>query len=407
VVSQKAVPLSGQRTFAGASASWRSHGEDLGGVSSLHPSIILRKKRAMNPNVSLRPGRRGFTLIELLVVIAIIAVLIALLLPAVQAAREAARRAQCVNNLKQMGLAIANYESSNGAYPMGVLQATPADGCATYWGFTWADYIWPYMEQGTLANSMNFTRPYNSVRNIFTAFNTKINSFICPSDTPNSPPPSNDITSPQTSYAGVEGLTDVTSFTWGVATGQPNQNRCGAIDSEGVFGKANMSMSIASVTDGTSNTAYVGEQSQFFNEPGGSNFNFNYVGGTFGGPPWSSATPTWTGDIRPVGIISMCPKLNSPANTGIPPMVGATAAVTASNIFGTTLYSFGNPPTFATDPTATNSLGQYGFRSHHPGGGNFLFGDGSVKFIKNTTNITVYRALGTINLGEIISSDGY
>jgi prepilin-type N-terminal cleavage/methylation domain-containing protein/prepilin-type processing-associated H-X9-DG protein len=360
----------------------------------------------MNPNESLRPARRGFTLIELLVVIAIIAVLIALLLPAVQAAREAARRAQCVNNLKQMGLAIANYESSNGAYPMGVLQASPSSNCS-YWGFTWADYIWPYMEQNQLANSMNFAGSYASVRNGFTAFNTKINSFICPSDTPNSPPPSTDITSPQTSYAGVEGLTDVTSFTWGVATGQPNQDRCGAIDSEGVFGKANKSLTVAYVTDGTSNTAYVGEQSQFFNEPQGSNFNFNYVGATFAGPPWSAATPTWTGDIRPVGLVSMCPKLNSPANTGIPPLVGASAVVGRTLIFGTTLYSFGNAPTFATDPVSTNSLGQYSFRSHHAGGGNFLFGDGSVKFIKNTTNITVYRALGTVSLGEIVSSDGY
>jgi prepilin-type N-terminal cleavage/methylation domain-containing protein/prepilin-type processing-associated H-X9-DG protein len=357
----------------------------------------------MNPNASLRPGRRGFTLIELLVVIAIIAVLIALLLPAVQAAREAARRAQCVNNLKQMGLAIANYESSNGSYPIGTMGSATGDGCATYWGFTWADYVWPYMEQSSLANSLNFSRPYNSVRNVFTAFNTKINSFVCPSDSPNGPTPPGDIMSPQTSYAGVEGLTDILLFTWNAPT---NASRCGAIDSEGVFGKKNMSLNIAAVTDGTSNTVFVGEQSQFLNEPGGSNFNFNYVGGCFAGPPWSGS-PFWPNDARNTGLLSMVPKLNSPANTGFPPMVGAFTAFVAAGPFGSTQYSFGNPPGFANDPTSLNSLGQWGFRSRHPGGANFLFGDGSVKYIKNTTNTTVYRALGTVNMGEIVSSDGY
>src|SRR5881227_1150297 len=90
--------------------------------------------------------RRGFTLIELLVVIAIIAVLIALLLPAVQAAREAARRSQCVNNLKQIGLGVMNYESSIGCFPPG------EKGCC--WG-TWNVFILPYIEQSALYNSWN------------------------------------------------------------------------------------------------------------------------------------------------------------------------------------------------------------------------------------------------------------
>ena len=93
-----------------------------------------------------RTSRRGFTLIELLVVIAIIAVLIALLLPAVQAAREAARRAQCVNNMKQIGLAMHNYESSNGCFPPG------EKGCC--WG-TWNVFILPYVEQSALFNAWN------------------------------------------------------------------------------------------------------------------------------------------------------------------------------------------------------------------------------------------------------------
>src|SRR4051794_91442 len=122
--------------------------------------------------------RPGFTLIELLVVIAIIAVLIALLLPAVQAAREAARRAQCVNNLKQIGIAIHNYESSVGSFPPGQLL-----GSANY-DISAQTFLLNYMEQGNIYNAMNFMyQPVNpSNRMNATVFNAKINSFLCPSD---------------------------------------------------------------------------------------------------------------------------------------------------------------------------------------------------------------------------------
>jgi prepilin-type N-terminal cleavage/methylation domain-containing protein/prepilin-type processing-associated H-X9-DG protein len=346
---------------------------------------------------------RGFTLIELLVVIAIIAVLIALLLPAVQAAREAARRASCVNNLKQMGLAIANYESVNGAYPMGTFRQSPNFGqnCGVSYFYTWSDYIWPFMEQNQLAQSMNFTAPYNSVRQ-FTAFGSKVQAYVCPSDTPNTPSPAGSILSTQVSYAGVEGLTDTMLYWWGYpAPGNPNQDRCGVIDSEGVFGQAGKSLTIAAVTDGTSNTAYVGEWSRFPNEPGGSVMNFGYMGGAWFGSRVFGGTDPWTNDAIPMGIQSMVPKLNSPAN-----LTNASGAMGAGGgPFGTTQYSFGNAPGWISDPTCTNNLGQFGFRSFHPGGANFLFGDGSVKFVKNTINLTTYRAIATISLGEIVSSD--
>src|SRR4051794_5089251 len=106
-----------------------------------------------------RPAHRAFTLIELLVVIAIIAVLIALLLPAVQSAREAARRAQCVNNLKQIGLAIANYESTYGSYPVSTPHfaetRAPAIGMDPS-GMSWMVGILPYVEQSPLFNAMNY-----------------------------------------------------------------------------------------------------------------------------------------------------------------------------------------------------------------------------------------------------------
>ena len=132
----------------------------------------------------------GFTLIELLVVIAIIAVLISLLLPAVQSAREAARRAQCVNNMKQIGLAIHNYHSSTNTFPMEIDVWGPVDGLASMWG-SWSpqSFMLPYMEQSPLYNSINFLLP--NQRDIAdgwpantTATNAVISSFLCPSSTP-------------------------------------------------------------------------------------------------------------------------------------------------------------------------------------------------------------------------------
>src|SRR3954463_14339787 len=116
--------------------------------------------------------RRAFTLIELLVVIAIIAVLIALLLPAVQAAREAARRAQCINNLKQLGLAMHNYHDSLGTFPIGATGVRSLASGGKYWDGspvgnarrTWAFMILPYLEQTTMANAINFSIIMNDIR---------------------------------------------------------------------------------------------------------------------------------------------------------------------------------------------------------------------------------------------------
>jgi prepilin-type N-terminal cleavage/methylation domain-containing protein/prepilin-type processing-associated H-X9-DG protein len=126
---------------------------------------------------------RGFTLIELLVVIAIIAVLIALLLPAVQAAREAARRAQCVNNLKQLALAAANYESSNGCLPSSALWGSPLDNksCSPRYGFGPFAYILPYMENGQVFNSINFSLSFYRPMNM-TIAGVGISTLWCPSD---------------------------------------------------------------------------------------------------------------------------------------------------------------------------------------------------------------------------------
>src|SRR5215207_9851883 len=121
---------------------------------------------------------RGFTLIELLVVIAIIAVLIALLLPAVQAAREAARRAQCVNNLKQIALALHNYHDTVGSLPPGAINNASYGG--TWWN--WIAFSLPYMEQAPLYNSINFSWGNFNVRNELTVSRAILRSYLCPTD---------------------------------------------------------------------------------------------------------------------------------------------------------------------------------------------------------------------------------
>src|SRR3954452_10831889 len=125
--------------------------------------------------------RRGFTLIELLVVIAIIAVLIALLLLAVQAAREAARRSQCVNNLRQIGLALHNYHSSQERFPSGGACNQGTENCTAWNGVSAQAMILPQMEQTAVFNAINFNLSATDAVNT-TARDTKINSFLCPSD---------------------------------------------------------------------------------------------------------------------------------------------------------------------------------------------------------------------------------
>ena len=134
--------------------------------------------------------RRAFTLIELLVVIAIIAVLIALLLPAVQAAREAARRAQCVNNLKQLGLAAQNYASSNNVFPPQTSWPTlsantnPTNTAGFSWGFTWYYALYPQMEQAQIFNAVNFSLGPMDFSQV-TAASAKVSSLLCPSESGN------------------------------------------------------------------------------------------------------------------------------------------------------------------------------------------------------------------------------
>jgi prepilin-type N-terminal cleavage/methylation domain-containing protein/prepilin-type processing-associated H-X9-DG protein len=358
-------------------------------------------------SVSSKRHRRGFTLIELLVVIAIIGVLIALLLPAVQAAREAARRAQCVNNLKQVGLGIANYESANVSYPVGVINNvnSPSQGqdCQTR-NQSMFSLILPYMEQTTIYNAINFSFPsfghapgawglgIDSGATQQTAFSNVVNSYLCPSDlrsASNAPSATSTNRYSNGSYSMVFGNYDVWHWYWGCPnTGSPTV--WGATDA--MFGY-DTAYKVADLTDGTSNTLAVGETCRFLVDP---DVVF---------PEWNAAA--WFGSAlgvtRPMAMASTVPKLNAPL---LIPEPGAD---------GTNFFAW-----FLNTTNPYHLQGQWGFRSRHPGGANFVFADGSVHFLKDSINFRgapnpqtgiptfgVYRALATRAGGEVLSADSY
>ena len=372
---------------------------------------------------------RGFTLIELLVVIAIIAVLIALLLPAVQSAREAARRAQCVNNLKQIGIAIHNYISANNTLPIGSVyerlnpvDCNPSKGIDPI-GWSLFEQILNYTEQQSIYNAINFNlAPGSSYSKDghrqnyygvdagaanYTAMSATVASFVCPTDTGFTPLTYSGTTAingyAQCSYAGMSGTYDIWDFLCNCPPGTGGACKGGVWpNNDGVFYN-DYAVRLESITDGTSNTIAVGESARFKNDP---DQNFNQ---------WNQAL-TFLSDYggntyRPEGMASSAPKINAPFQ----PNNGTT--------YNPHNWSF---PTgdvdswcFSNNGVYALMLGQFGFRSQHPGGANFLFADGSVHFLKETidmgnpvysstlANKGVYRNLSTRAGGEVISSDAY
>ena len=369
--------------------------------------------------------RKGFTLIELLVVIAIIAVLIALLLPAVQAAREAARRSQCVNNLKQLGLAMHNYHSSIGQFPPG--------GCVTVcgnnlWG-TWSAQamMLPYMEQTAVYNAINFACEISNngdgASMNATAVATKINTFLCPSssDTPatgqsqqwNVPNPMN---GRGWYYTGNNyWLSTGASVMWrsdSNASSQPN----------GLFGVGGSGFGLRDITDGSSNTIAAGEM-----RTGDYDDSKNSIQDIVGIATFSDWGATSRDLIAPTGnlpgggaflqkALNDCSQAYAAksGNFGTNGQRSWNGRSWAVGLYG---YSLGNvvvPPNsnypyceFWTDNLDWDAGGISGATSFHPGGGNSLFADGSVKFIKSTTAYATYWALGSRSQGEVVSADSY
>jgi prepilin-type N-terminal cleavage/methylation domain-containing protein/prepilin-type processing-associated H-X9-DG protein len=341
------------------------------------------------PRSSRRPF--GFTLIELLVVIAIIAVLIALLLPAVQAAREAARRAQCTNNMKQLGIALHNYHDVVGSFPTSFWRNTinnlqngtnqPVDNNNRH---SWFSMILPYVEQPAVYNAMNFQLAVGGTMTAIagvavpsvscgranaTAAMTAITLFQCPTD----PGPTfstyprvdqgvgpNSNSGPKLSYMGNLGDNHNDCPNWWLFPNLPysRNNGYGEYSTEtGIMCRSGGTTSIRDVTDGTSNTFAAGES-------------------LFETCDW------WT-----------WPNPN-----------GSTCGTSCPICYtGVTQHNQNS----ASPNDSYNWRVGFGFRSMHPGIVNFLFCDGSVRAIKCSISRVTYRALSTRNMGEVISSDSY
>ncbi len=292
------------------------------------------------------PG--GFTLIELLVVVAVIAILISLLLPAIQSAREIARRTQCVNNLYQLGTAIGNYESSNRVFPPGVVNETgPISNTPVGYHFGWAARILPFIERGTTYNQFNFHFSVYDARND-TAQQIAIGSFLCPS---------NGVRGAM-NYAGchndVESPIDA--------------------DDHGVF-FLNSRIGRDDLTDGPAFTILIGETADSMS-----------VGSWAVGTSATLRNTGW-GVNDGADPYARLAKLR-------PPNQGKSA------LAPTILMSM-----IESGELADEMVG--GYASRHPGGANFLFGDGAVRLLKNRISPEVLRSLGHRADGNLIDADAY
>lgn len=342
---------------------------------------LNRDGKRLKPIEARIAPRSGFTLIELLVVVSIISLLLQLLLVATQEAREAARRFSCANNLKQIGLALANYESTLGAYPFGVGGGGPKDLVARW---SPQSQLLPFMEQQPLFNSLNFSSvswmkdtPIGLLNN--TALKTVVSGFLCPSDPDEIGDQEDPLWTAHNSYRANAG-----TLPYNLLNDSPDRRGL----NNGPFYYQSSTRS-ASVVDGLSNTAFFSER-------------------CLGTPEFIDPLADYY--FQSKGALEAC--RTSP---------GLTARFSGNlewsgqrwadgNVFYTRYHHILTPlsPSCLLGGSQDyNSPVLVSSTSRHPGGVNLLLGDGSVRFAKETISLSVWQALGTVSGGEVIGQDSF
>jgi prepilin-type N-terminal cleavage/methylation domain-containing protein/prepilin-type processing-associated H-X9-DG protein len=330
--------------------------------------------------------RLAFTLVELLVVIAIVGVLASLLLPAVQASREAARRMSCSNNLKQITLALHNFHDSHREFPIGS-PSKSCRGCTQIpaWQYRWSPLamLTPYIEQYNVYDALHLDVPLYGHTGVYygpgegvhpdnqQAVAADISFFFCPSDKARSVQPEFG----STNYLGC----------WG--RGKPTPGGTAAFDTDGVFNNVRAAR-LADITDGTSHTAV-------FSESLLGPESASLMGHTLVEDNWD---------------LVMVQLQNLPINDALCSSLGASASAfrCARWVDGFVLYSayyHWQPPNSAVPDCGVTSPIRalwIAARSHHPGGVNVAFVDGSVRFVSETLDVEIWRALGSRNGREVV-----
>ena len=347
---------------------------------------------------------RGFTLVELLVVIAIVGILIGMLLPAVQQVRESARRISCANNLRQLGLAMLNYESAHGRFPPGYDSYPTSDGIvppgvaidSSTWdaapGWGWGAYLLPFIEAKNIHSSLDFDQPLWATQHR-DSIGQQLPIFLCASSSGDNEPftivdESNSPYSPDGDAPLVLGRSHYVAShgqesCWGecgaagtgvvftnIYTGATKEiviNGNVALVADGPFYR-NSKTRISEVTDGTSNTIFIGEHSSGLSDK------------------------TWVG-VVPGATVH--PRFSSPENG---PDGAATLVLVHAGPSGGELDITGFPIIHPVN-FPTFHVGQ--MYSEHPNGGNICFGDGSVQFFPETINLITFAELSSLNEGEV------
>ena len=312
--------------------------------------MIIDSRFAETREAKSRHGKGAFTLVELLVVIAIIAILIAILLPAVQAARAAARRIQCTNNLKQQGLALHNYHAAFRTFPAG----TSVHSQMLQQSLSWHVFLLPHLELNNVYDKIQ-PAPNGGAANTAARF-LPIPVYRCPSDDQQVPPNSGQFAN----YAGVMGSGHLPQYIRDL-TDDP----AGDVYSDGILFPQSMTK-IRDIRDGTSQTLAIGEKNYHMG-------NFDWMFGMH-----------WLISLDDHMYVNACKNVRWPINGD-------------RNVYGYYKFDPERPPG-ATDMYLNDTI----FGSNHPGGANFCYGDGSVHFLQDSMDFTVYQSMATRNGGEVI-----